>query len=113
MGVITDILKEIPLSAVLKERIVGYEKAMSILEVENKELKLENATLKAEKEINDKFHEDLLKGSRMRWGCITFPPDKKLYCPSCFHKTGKKIQTSRVDTRSRFCPACKTNLPSG
>ena len=48
MGIITDILKDIPLSAVLRERLVDQEKKMSVLETENAILKAENAILKAE-----------------------------------------------------------------
>lgn len=45
MGIITDILKEIPLSAVLKERLTEMEAKMAILENENTTFKKENAKL--------------------------------------------------------------------
>ena len=48
MGIITDILKEIPLSAVLREKIINLETKMSVLEAENATLKTENLTLKNE-----------------------------------------------------------------
>ena len=48
MGIITDILKDIPLSAVLRERLVDQEKKMTILETENSALKAENLALKNE-----------------------------------------------------------------
>jgi hypothetical protein len=48
MGIITDILKEIPLSAVLKEKILALEDKMSVLESENLVLKTENQKLKIE-----------------------------------------------------------------
>lgn len=48
MGIITDILKDIPLSAVLRERLVDQEKKMAILEAENAALKTENLALKNE-----------------------------------------------------------------
>ena len=47
MGIL-DILKEIPLSAVLKERLTEQDKRMSALEAENKILKTENAVLKGQ-----------------------------------------------------------------
>jgi predicted Zn-ribbon and HTH transcriptional regulator len=47
MGVITDILKGIPLTAVLKERLAEQEAAMAALKTENTILKAENAVLKA------------------------------------------------------------------
>ncbi len=46
MGIITDILKEVPLSAVLRERLVDQEKKMAMLEAENATLKAENFALK-------------------------------------------------------------------
>ena len=48
MGIITDILKDIPLSAVLRERLVDQENKMAILEAENAALKTENLALKNE-----------------------------------------------------------------
>jgi regulator of replication initiation timing len=55
MGIITDILKEIPLSAVLRERLVDKETKMAALDKENVTLKAkdtilqtENATFKTE-----------------------------------------------------------------
>jgi hypothetical protein len=46
MSIIADILKEIPLSAVLKERLSEAESKMAALEKENTLLKAENATLR-------------------------------------------------------------------
>jgi predicted nuclease with TOPRIM domain len=56
MGIITDILKEIPLSTVLKERLTEAESKMATLEKENAVLKTENQNLhvqlqKAQEEI--------------------------------------------------------------
>jgi hypothetical protein len=48
MGIIMDILKDIPLSAVLRERLIEQESKMSILQVENEALKTENNNLKAQ-----------------------------------------------------------------
>jgi len=45
MSIITDILKEIPLSAVLKERLSQAEARSAALEQENASLKAENAVL--------------------------------------------------------------------
>ena len=52
MGIITDILKEIPLSAVLKERLVDLGKRMD-------ELDAENATLKEKLANSEKVQEGL------------------------------------------------------
>src|SRR5208337_5257847 len=48
MGIITDILKDIPLSAVLRERLAEQEKKMTTLQMENDDLKTENTILKFE-----------------------------------------------------------------
>lgn len=48
MGIVTDILKELPLSAILRERLTEAEAKMAALEKENAVLKAENAVLKAE-----------------------------------------------------------------
>jgi hypothetical protein len=133
MGIITDILKDIPLSAVLRERLSDQETKMTILEAENAALKTENLALKNEnfdlnslvkdlrQEIQrrddviqkEKSHNNLLNGAKMKWGCITFVGDNKLYCPSCFHTNSKKIETSRIDTHNRYCAVCKIKIPTG
>lgn len=50
MGVILDLLKEVPLSAVLQERLREQESKMAALQAENAALKTENAALKAQVE---------------------------------------------------------------
>lgn len=46
MGILTDILKELPLSAVLRERLQELEKRYEQVEEENKKLRDENHELK-------------------------------------------------------------------
>lgn len=58
MSIITDILKEIPLSAVLRERLTDAETKMAALINENTSLKAENAVLKTE---NQNLRVDLKK----------------------------------------------------
>jgi regulator of replication initiation timing len=60
MSIITDILKEIPLSAVLKERLTQAEASMAALEQEKASLKAENSTLKQE---NENLRVDLKKAT--------------------------------------------------
>jgi hypothetical protein len=48
MGIIMDILKDIPLSAVLRERLADQEAKMAVLETENAALKAKVAILEAE-----------------------------------------------------------------
>ncbi len=52
MGIISDILKEIPLSAVLRERLLAQEKRMA-------ELDAENAALKEKLANSEKVNEEL------------------------------------------------------
>ncbi len=66
MGVITDILKEIPLSAVLREKILtleeqllAKEKKMSILETTNQELETKVAILETQLNESQKKNEEL------------------------------------------------------
>lgn len=47
MGIITDILKDIPLSAVLRERLADQETKMAALEAENTTFKKANSDLKS------------------------------------------------------------------
>ena len=111
--------------ALLKEQFALLEKELSAstlraseLEEENKRLKSDNQNLRQEIQRRDdvsekvKSHDDLLKSSKTKFGCLVFPGDDKLYCPSCFHKTGKMVETARNGSRNRFCAVCKTTIPS-
>ena len=113
-------------AVILKERLVlandkysALEKKAADLQTENERLKSDNIHLRQEVQRRDDIvqreesYRHLLDGSRMKWGCLLFAGDSKLYCPSCFHKNGRKIETSRIDTHNRFCSVCRTNIPSG
>lgn len=126
MAWLADLLKEIPSAA-------RYKSELEAMARENEQLKEENTLLNSQIKIhqskieelrqeiqrrddiiqNEKSHNNLLKDARMQWGCLKFRGDNRLYCPSCFHKTGKKIETSRVDIHNRYCAVCKTTIPSG
>jgi predicted nuclease with TOPRIM domain len=56
MGFITDILKEVPLSAVLRERLTEAETKMAALQTERDTLKTENQNLRADLK---KAHEEI------------------------------------------------------
>jgi hypothetical protein len=112
IGEIEKLINEHGSATILKERIAlandkysALEKELSASNLREEELKSENQRLKSDniqlrQEIQrhddilqkEKSHDNLLNVSRMKWGCITFPPDNKLYCPSCFHAKGKKIE---------------------
>jgi hypothetical protein len=48
----------------------------------------------------------------VKWGCYQFQGDNNLYCTACYDTKGKKILTTRVNTRQRACPVCKAILGS-
>jgi hypothetical protein len=118
MGVITDILKELPLSAVLKEQIISLEKKMSALEAEN--LILKTKLQESKVQINQYVEKiaTLEKNSHhtsyiMQWGCLVFPNDTRLYCPKCYFDKSFKIPTSRKNINFRYCPVCQADIPIG
>ncbi len=59
MGIITDILKAIPLIPVLRERLESQKVKMTDLEAENAALKAENTVLKTELQKSQKDNEEL------------------------------------------------------
>ena|SRR5438105_1660333 len=48
MGLITDIIKELPISAVLQEKLKELEKRFERLDAENSKLRAENGSLRAQ-----------------------------------------------------------------
>jgi uncharacterized protein with PIN domain len=48
MGVIIDFIKDLPLTAIMRERLIDFERQMAVLEKENAILKAENTILKAQ-----------------------------------------------------------------
>ena len=75
MGIIMDILKEVPLSAILRERLSEQETKMAILESENKVLKSENANLRTQ--IQQMQKDQAIQGDT---------------CPYCRHPKGKLLK---------------------
>jgi hypothetical protein len=48
---------------------------------------------------------------KMKWGCYIFEGDPEgMYCTACYDTTGKKIQTTRLNSRFRQCAVCKALL---
>ena len=47
MGILLDLLKEIPLTAIMRERLIDQEAKRTVLETEKVVLKAENAELRA------------------------------------------------------------------
>ena len=123
MGIITDILKEIPLSAVLREKILALEDKMSILESENLVLKTENQKLKAENlKLKKKIQafEKFISIQNIPLyeftfidppGYYTHPkyPNQKI-CPICLIKDKSISPVSEVDENTWYCTVCKQPL---
>jgi regulator of replication initiation timing len=108
--------------ALLKDELAILKEKFSVLTNENETLKTENQNqkiiideLKKKNQVYEQTKEKLSHNTsfKMQWGCLLFAGDNRLYCPSCFHTNGKKIETSRVDVHNRYCAVCKTKIPSG
>jgi len=115
MGIITDILKEIPLSAVLREKIIGLETKMSALEAENlvlkEELKKSNFTInqqiekiKTLEKLISSYHDNPLKEFTFKDppGYYTHPNYSEPLCPICLIKKNLKSPVS-----NGYCTVCK------
>ena len=63
-----------------------------------------------EKELNKFKHND--DPYKMKWGCLVFDNDEKLYCPKCYFDKKRKIPTSRANSSNRFCAVCNLEIPS-
>lgn len=74
MGIVTDILKEFPLSAIFRERLVDMEKENALLKAENAVLKTKNAEL--ETKLQNIERDKTIHGD---------------VCPYCQQSTGKVI----------------------
>lgn len=115
MGIITDILKEIPLSAVLREKIVGLETKMSVLESENLVLTKDNEKLKFEnrqqgekiqtlENLISTYHNNPLQKFTFvdPPGYYTHPEYPYPICPICLIKKNLKSPVS-----NGRCTVCK------
>jgi uncharacterized protein with PIN domain len=88
MGTITDILKEIPLSAILRERLAEKEAEMAALKSENTELKAENTGLKSKIVILKAQNADLKAKLQKIESNKTIHGD---ICPYCQQPNGKLL----------------------
>jgi len=110
MGIITDILKDLPLSTVLREKLQDMEKRYLELEKENAELKKENAEIKEEIRI--------LKDKKSQYGIepqfkngLYYFDDDGPFCTACWDNNHKKIRLREVpkmfcDFGKYACPVC-------
>jgi hypothetical protein len=107
MGVITDILKEIPLSAVLREKIIGLETKMSVLEAENLVLK------EALKKSNFKINQQTEKIQTLEK--LSIVHSNNPLCPNCstpdkpFYMAPLPIDFIAIMNATHECSKCKYN----
>jgi len=110
MSVLTDILKEIPTSGVLRERVALAEQKYDLLERENEVLKHENARLKAEnaalkKAVPSTEFVETRGVLFKRKADGTFEPDA--YCPDC----KRALWTLDESIFPLGCSKCKFQAP--
>ncbi len=68
MGLITDLLKEIPLSAVIREKLIETEKKLSVLEQQNKHLQMNLNQANKEIERLNKLNQELQRPAEQQKG---------------------------------------------
>ena len=89
MGIITDILKEIPLSAVLREKIINLETQMPVLEQENFELKIQIINLTHEiQQLNHGIYKSKETGHCFCTSCLL----KNIESPLTERPSGWRLQ---------------------
>lgn len=120
---ISKLITEHGSAEILRTHLALIRDQASIIEKENADLKkqLEQAEDKYNKkaeiiaaltdELNSMKRSDI--SPKMKWGCLIFEEDGNLYCPACFYNGGRKIPTSRKNSRYRYCAVCKSDIPAG
>ncbi len=110
MGWFTDLIKDVPVSAVVKERLALAEDRFRKIEEENKELKQQITKLSQENQTLKAAQPELYEKPTIRWGCYQFANETGLYCTACYDTNRKKHLTTRLNSMSRQCPVCKAIL---
>jgi DNA-directed RNA polymerase subunit RPC12/RpoP len=82
MGIILDILKEIPLTAILRERLADQDKRMAALEVRVKDLEGKLELCESEKEDLRRQLEEKKKAEEIKGNL----------CPYCRHRKGQLLR---------------------
>jgi hypothetical protein len=119
MSLLTDLLKEVPLSAVLQERIKG-------LETENKQLKEALATVTKERDDVTNERDELRRKidnapfaaappkekPEIRNGLYYFDGDmSKPCCPRCYENHGRKSPMAGRSHLGMKCSVCGNFIP--
>ncbi|PCJ30142.1 MAG: hypothetical protein COA90_10180 [Gammaproteobacteria bacterium] len=43
-------------------------------------------------------------------GCYKFANEKSFFCPHCYDKHSHKIATTRLNSKMRICPQCRSSI---
>lgn len=122
-----DIIGAINHSLTLLQRLREVSKNISEAEFKNllaelsdelADVKLNVVSLKEEilklKEENQNLKQQVIANTTnkpsMRFGCYTFEGEEGLFCTACYDTKGKKVQTTRINSRYRECPVCKARF---
>ncbi len=109
-------------SAILRDHLSLFRDQLVALEKEHSVLKEQKSILDSQIEKLEKDNGELrneiqkykqLAYYKMKWGCVVFHDDDRLYCPKCYFDKSKKIPTSRKSVKYRYCAVCQTDIPSG
>jgi hypothetical protein len=46
----------------------------------------------------------------LKSGCYIFSSEKGFFCPRCYDNHGNKVATTRLNSKQRICPACRSSL---
>jgi len=46
----------------------------------------------------------------LKSGCYIFSGEKGFFCPRCYDNHGNKVATTRLNSKQRICPVCRTSL---
>ncbi len=59
--------------------------------------------------LNSSPTQNIIK-PEIKSGCYIFADEKGFFCPNCYDKSGNKVATTRINSKLRVCPACRTTI---
>jgi hypothetical protein len=108
--VVSEALQQVPLAAVMKERVELMKTKYEALEEENSALK--DRIVELENEISS-LKSITQQKPKVKWGCYQFEGEDNLFCPACYDTKKLKHLTTRLSNGTRRCVVCKTTLGAG
>ncbi len=61
--------------------------------------------------LNPSASQNIIK-PEIKSGCYIFADQKGFFCPNCYDNSGNKVATTRINSKLRVCPACRTSIKS-